>query len=46
MVTDYRQDEWGSIPDRGIGIFFWPLLQDRLGPTQCPVGSGGPFPGA
>jgi hypothetical protein len=30
IVSDYGLDDWGSIPERSRGFFFWPLRPDQL----------------
>jgi hypothetical protein len=50
IVSDYKLDVWGLIPDRGRGFFFWPLRPARLGGPPRLLskgyrGGGGPSPG-
>jgi hypothetical protein len=46
IVTDYRLDDRGSIPDTGRGFFFLPLRPDRLWgpPSLLSNGYQGSFP--
>jgi hypothetical protein len=47
-VSDYRLDDQGSIPGRGIRVFSSILcVQTTSGahPVSCPIGSGVPFLG-
>jgi hypothetical protein len=47
IVSDYRLDDRGSIPDRGGEFSFSPCVQTGSGayPASYPMGTGGPFPG-
>jgi hypothetical protein len=46
IVSDYRLDDWGSIPGRGKD-FPLPCVQtsSEAHPTSYPMGTGSPFPG-
>jgi hypothetical protein len=48
IVSDYRLDDRGSIPGKGIGFSSSLCVQTGSGahPVSCTVGTGGPFPGA
>jgi hypothetical protein len=46
IVSDYGLNDRGSIPVRGRGFFFYPLVQIGSGahPASYSMGTGGPFP--
>jgi hypothetical protein len=47
VVSDYRLDDWGSIPGRGRGFFLLACVQTgtEAHPASYPMSTGGLFPG-